>query len=59
MSAPIQLDGPHYRRSRLRRSPTARALAAWLAVALLAVAAFAVVVGLPFMAGALSVLLGR
>lgn len=59
MTAPIQIDGPHYRRSRLRRNPTARALVAWLVVALLAVVAFAVLVGLPFMAGALSVLLGR
>lgn len=59
MTAPIQIDGPHYRRSRLRRNPTARALVAWLVVALLAVVAFAVLVGLPFTAGALSVLLGR
>lgn len=56
MTAPIQIDGPHYRRSRLRRSPTARALVAWLVVALLAVVAFALLVGLPFMAGALSAL---
>lgn len=56
--APIHVNGP-YRRNRLRRNPTARALAAWLAVAALAVVAFAVVVGLPFMAGALSALLAR
>ncbi len=53
MTAPIQIDGPY------RRSPTARALAAWLVAALLAVVAFAVLVGLPFTAGALSVLLPR
>lgn len=59
MSAPIQLDGPHYRRSRLRRSPTARALVAWLVVTLLAVVAFALLVGLPFMAGVITAALPR
>lgn len=58
MSAPIQIYGP-YRRSRLRRNPAARALAAWLAVAALAVVAFAVLVGLPFTAGAITALLGQ
>lgn len=59
MTAPIQIDGPHYRRSRLRRCTKARALSAWLAVAALAVVAFAVLVGLPFTVGAISLYLGR
>lgn len=58
MSAPIQIDGPHYRRSRLRRCPTARALGAWLGVALLAVVAFAVLAGLPLSVGAITRHLG-
>lgn len=58
MSAPIQLDGPHYRRSRLRRCTKARALSAWLAVAALAVVAVAVLVGLPLSVGAITRHLG-
>ncbi len=57
MTAPIQLYGP-YRRSRLRRNPTARALLAWLGVAALALVAAALVVGLPFAVGVLSAYLG-
>lgn len=63
MSPPIHLDGP-YRRSRARRlrralrtTAVAAWVSAWLGIAMLALVCVALVVGMPFIAGALSAVL--